>query len=161
MEDRTKKIFVDTGKKPNQVFKDSIGNKTILEDVSSRSYVRAYKGLLDRKTVEKKVEAKQPKTLFKDDLANKASENIVFKPKVETLTAERLKEMGSKVKKKAIIEGIDNKYPILEALRKAGVNTKTGIEKLNIYEQARILEGIPNRAAYFIENNTINFKNLK
>mgnify|MGYP003132171537 FL=1 len=160
MEDRTKKIFVDTGKKPNQVFKDSIGNKTILEDVSSRSYVRAYKGLLDRKTVEKKVEAKQPETLFKDDLANKASENIVFKPKVEILTAERLKEMGSKVKKKAIIEGIDNKYPILEALREAGVNTKTGIEKLNIYEQARVLEGIPNRAAYFIENKTINFKNL-
>jgi predicted RNA-binding protein Jag len=160
MEDRTKKIFVDTGKKPNQVFIDSISNKTILEDVSSRSYVRAYKGLLDRKTVEKKVEAKQPETLFKDDLANKASENIVFKPKVETLSVERLKEMGSKVKKKAIIEGIDNKYPILEALRKAGVNTKTGIEKLNIYEQARILEGIPNRAAYFIENNTINFKNL-
>ena len=160
MEDRTKKIFVDTGKKPNQVFKDSIGNKTILEDVSSRSYVRAYKGLLDRKTVEKKVEAKQPETLFKDDLANKASENIVFKPKVETLSVERLKEMGSKVKKKAIIEGIDNKYPILEALREAGVNTKTGIEKLNIYEQARVLEGIPNRAAYFIENKTINFKNL-
>ena len=31
------------------------------------------------------------------------------------------------------------------------------IEKLNIYEQARLLEGIPNRAAYFIENNTISF----
>ena len=160
MEDRTKKIFVDTGKKPNQVFKDSIVDKTILEDVSSRSYVRAYKGLLDRKTVEKKVEAKQPEILFKEDLANKASENIVFKPKVEPLTVEKLKEMGSKVKKKAIIEGIDNKYPILEALREAGVNTKTGIEKLNIYEQARVLEGIPNRAAYFIENNTISFKNL-
>ena len=160
MEDRTKKIFVDTGKKPNQVFKDSIVDKTILEDVSSRSYVRAYKGLLDRKTVEKKVEPKQPEILFKEDLANKASENIVFKPKVEPLTVEKLKEIGSKVKKKAIIEGIDNKYPILEALREAGVNTKTGIEKLNIYEQARVLEGIPNRAAYFIENNTISFKNL-
>jgi hypothetical protein len=160
MEDRTKKIFVDTGKKPNQVFKDSIVNKTILEDVSSRSYVRAYKGLLDRKAVEKKVEPKQPEILFKEDLANKASENIVFKPKVEPLTVEKLKEIGSKVKKKAIIEGIDNKYPILEALREAGVNTKTGIEKLNIYEQARVLEGIPNRAAYFIENNTISFKNL-
>ena len=160
MENRTKKIFIDTGKKPNQVFKDSLVDKTILEDVSSRSYVRAYKGLLDRKTVEKKVEAKQPEILFKEDLANKASENIVFKPKVEPLTVEKLKEMGSKVKKKAIIEGIDNKYPILEALREAGVNTKTGIEKLNIYEQARVLEGIPNRAAYFIENNTISFKNL-
>ncbi len=245
MEDRTKKIFVDTGKKPNQVFKDSIGNKTILEDVSSRSYVRAYNKLLDRKPkikiidretieqkiielknknkeiykvererskedqnilspfykkifkeerqknpditqievtriVEKKLSDRTNKKLeenllkikklekqldksiviFEDPLANKASENIVFKPKVEPLTVEKLKEMGSKVKKKAIIEGIDNKYPILEALREAGVNTKTGIEKLNIYEQARVLEGIPNRAAYFIENKTINFKNL-
>ena len=49
MEDRTKKIFVDTGKKPNQVFKDSLVDKTILEDVSSRTYVRAYDKLLDRK----------------------------------------------------------------------------------------------------------------
>ena len=39
MEKRTKEIFVDTGKKPNQVFTDSITNKRILEDVSSRSYV--------------------------------------------------------------------------------------------------------------------------
>jgi hypothetical protein len=245
MENRTKKIFVDTGKKPNQVFKDSIVDKTILEDVSSRSYVRAYNKLLDRKTkikiidketieqkiielknknkeiykverernkedqnilspfykkifkeerqknpditqievtriVERKLSDRTNKKLeenllkikklekqldksiviFEDPLANKASENIVFKPKVEPLTVEKLKEIGSKVKKKAIIEGIDNKYPILEALREAGVNTKTGIEKLNIYEQARVLEGIPNRAAYFIENNTISFKNL-
>ena len=62
--------------------------------------------------------------------------------------------MGSTVKKKAIIEAIDTKYPVLEALREAKVNTKTGIEKLNLYEQTRILEGMPNRAAYFIEFNT-------
>jgi hypothetical protein len=158
MEDRTKKIFVDTGKKPNQVFKDSLVDKTILEDVGSRSYVRAYDKLLDRKTVKQKPQPEKPEQLFKDDLANKAAENIVFKPKVEPLTTERLKEMGSKVKKKAIIEAIDTKYPILETLREAKVNTKTGIEKLNLYEQARILEGIPNRAAYFVEYNTLNFK---
>jgi hypothetical protein len=169
MEDRTKKIFVDTGKKPNQVFKDSLVDKTILEDVASRSYVRAYDKLLDRKSpalfkttafqkVKQKPQPEKPEQLFKDDLANKAAENIVFKPKVEPLTTERLKEMGSKVKKKAIIEAIDTKYPILETLREAKVNTKTGIEKLNLYEQARILEGMPNRAAYFIEYNTLNFK---
>jgi hypothetical protein len=158
MEDRTKKIFVDTGKKPNQVFKDSLVDKTILEDVGSRSYVRAYDKLLDRKTVKQKPQPEKPEQLFKDDLANKAAENIVFKPKVEPLTTERLKEMGSKVKKKAIIEAIDTKYPILETLREAKVNTKTGIEKLNLYEQARILEGMPNRAAYFVEYNTLNFK---
>jgi len=160
MENRTKKIFIDTGKKPNQVFKDSLVDKTILEDVSSRSYVRAYNKLLDRKTVEKKVKPEKPEQLFKDELANKAAENIAFKPKVEIPTVERLKEMGSTVKRKTIIEGIDTKYPVLEALREAKVNTKTGLEKLNLYEQTRILEGMPNRAAYFIEYNTLNGKTL-
>ena len=160
METRTKTIFVDTGKKPNQVFKDSILDKTILEDVSSRSYVRAYKNLLDRKTVEKKIQPEKPKKLFKDDLANQAAQNIAFKPKVEIPTMQRLKEMGSKVKKESIIQAIDTKYPILEALKEAKVNTKTGIEKLNLYEQARIMEGMPNRAAYFIEYNTLNGKTL-
>jgi hypothetical protein len=171
MESRTKKIFVDTGKKPNQIFKDSILDKTILEDVSSRSYVRAYEKLLDRKTpalfnttvlskAEQKVKPEKPKQLFEDPLANKAAENIVFGKKVEVPTLKELKEIGSKVKRKTIIEGIDNKYPILEAMREAKINTKTGIEKLNLYEQARIMEGMPNRAAYFIEYNTLNGKTL-
>ena len=243
MEKRTKEIFVDTGKKPNQVFTDSITNKRILEDVSSRSYVRDYNKLLDRKPkikivdketieqkitelknknkeiyktereknkedgntlspffkkifkeerqknpditnievkriVEKKLSNRTNKKLeenllkikklekqidkstviFEDALANKAAENIAFKSKVEPLTAERLKEMGSTAKRKFIVTAIDTKYPILEALKDAGVNTKTGIEKLNIYEQTRLLEGMPNRAASFIEFSTLNFK---
>jgi len=157
MEDRTKKVFIDTGKKPNQLFKDSIINKRILEDVSSRPFIRDYANLLERKTPEKKI--KEPDKIFKDELANKAAENIVLKPRVEPLTVERLKEMGSTVKRKTIVEGIDNKYPILEVMRNAKINTKTGIEKLNIYEQARIMEGMQNRAGYFIEYNTLNFKN--
>ena len=245
METRTKTIFVDTGKKPNQVFKDSILDKTILEDVSSRTYVRSYNKLLDRKpkikivdkeTIQQKIielknknkeiykterekNEKDGKTtsefyvnlrkklikenpeisqleiietvkrelsnrtnkkleenllkikkfekqidksvvIFEDPLANQAAENIAFKPKVEIPTVERLKEMGSTVKRKSIIQGIDNKYPILEAMREAKINTKTGIEKLNLYEQARIMEGMPNRAAYFIEYNTLNGKTL-
>jgi len=243
MEKRTKEIFVDTGKKPNQVFKDSITNKRILEDVSSRSYIRDYKNLLESKpkikivnketiqqkiielknknkeiyktereknkedgntlspffkkifkeerqknpditftevsrVVEKKLSDRTNKKLeenllkikklekqidkstviFEDALANKAAENIAFKSKVEPLTAERLKEMGSTAKRKFIVTAIDTKYPILEALKDAGVNTKTGIEKLNIYEQTRLLEGMPNRAASFIEFSTLNFK---
>ena len=66
--------------------------------------------------------------------------------------------MGSTAKRKFIVTAIDTKYPILEALKDAGVNTKTGIEKLNIYEQTRLLEGMPNRAASFIEFSTLNFK---
>nr|BAR37662.1 hypothetical protein [uncultured Mediterranean phage uvMED] len=245
METRTKQIFIDTGKKPNQVFKDSILDKTILEDVSSRTYVRSYNKLLDRKpkikivdketiqqkiielknknkeiyklereknkedgnstslffrkifkeerqknsditftevtrVVEKKLSDRTNKKLeenllkikklekqidksiviFEDPLANKAAENIVFGKKVEVPTLKELKEMGSTVKRKSIIQGIDNKYPILEAMREAKINTKTGIEKLNLYEQARIMEGMPNRAAYFIEYNTLNGKTL-
>ena len=245
MENRTKQIFIDTGKKPNQVFKDSILDKTILEDVSSRTYVRSYNKLLDRKpkikivdketiqqkiielknknkeiyklereknkedgnstslffrkifkeerqknpditftevtrVVEKKLSDRTNKKLeenllkikklekqidksiviFEDPLANKAAENIVFGKKVEVPTLKELKEMGSTVKRKSIIQGIDNKYPILEAMREAKINTKTGIEKLNLYEQARIMEGMPNRAAYFIEYNTLNGKTL-
>ena len=245
MSDRTKKIFIDTGKKPNQVFKDAIVDKTILEDVSSRSYVRAYNKLIgrnkeikiiDKETIQNKIEElknknkeiykeeqeknaqdrkttsafyqkifkeerkKDPdirpneienkirnelgirtnkklepiieqikklekqidksKIIFEDNLANQAAENIAFKPLVEIPTATRLKEMASKIKRKSIIEGIDNKYPILEAMREGKINTKTGIEKLNIYEQARIMEGMPNRAAHFIEYNTLNAKTL-
>jgi len=158
MEDRTKKVFIDTGKKPNQLFKDSIINKRILEDVSSRPFIRDYANLLERKTTEKKI--KEPDKIFKDELANKAAENIVLKPRVEPLTVERLKEMGSTVKRKTIVEGIDNKYPILEVMRNAKINTKTGIEKLNIYEQQRIMEGMQNRAGYFIEYGTLNAKTL-
>tara|TARA_R100001509_G_scaffold75209_1_gene42057 strand:- start:303 stop:3929 length:3627 start_codon:yes stop_codon:yes gene_type:complete len=158
MEDRTKKVFIDTGKKPNQLFKDSIINKRILEDVSSRTFIRDYVNLLERKTPTKKI--KESDKIFKDELANKAAENIVLKPKIEPLTIERLKEMGSTVKRKTIIEGIDNKYPILEVMRNAKINTKTGIEKLNIYEQARIMEGMQNRAGYFIEYGTLNAKTL-
>ena len=64
MENRTKKIFIDTGKKPNQVFKDSIIDKTILEDVASRNYIRAYEKLLDRKTVEKKNKTRKTRTII-------------------------------------------------------------------------------------------------
>ena len=158
MEDKTKKIFIDTGKKPNQVFKDAIINKRILEDISSRPFIRDYANLLQRKTPKKKI--KEPDKIFKDELANKAAENIVLKPRVEPLTIERLKEMGSTVKRKTIVEGIDNKYPILEVMRAAKINTKTGIEKLNVYEQARIMEGMQNRAGYFIEYGTLNAKTL-
>ena len=58
-------VFVDTGKKPNQVFKDAIINKRILEDVSSRPFIRDYANLFQRKTPEKKI--KEPEKIFKDE----------------------------------------------------------------------------------------------
>jgi hypothetical protein len=162
METRTKKIYTDTGKKPNQLFTDAIKDRTILEDVSSRSYIRAFKNLLTRKTVEKEAK-EQTNFQFKEPLDIAAAKNIAKTDKVSMLSKERLLEMGKtakEIKRQAIIKGIDNKYPVLEIMRDLGVNTKTGIEKLNLYEQVRILEGLPNRAGYFIENKTINNKTL-
>ena len=162
MEARTKKIYTDTGKKPNQLFLDAIKDRTILEDVSSRSYIRAFKNLLTRKTVEKDAK-EQTNFKFKDELDIAAAKNIATKNKIPILSKEMLLEMGKtakEVKRQTIIHGIDSKYPILETMRNLKVNTKTGIEKLNLYEQVRILEGIPNRAGYFIENKTINNKTL-
>ena len=163
MKDRTKQIYIDTGKKPNQVFTDAIKDRTILEDISSRDYIRAYKDLKTRKTVEKEAVEQDKRFVFDDPLATAASKNIAKKDKVPMLSKENLAEIkktAKEIKRQSIIKGIDNKYPILETMRDLGVNTKTGIEKLNLYEQARILEGMPNRAAYFIENKTINNKTL-
>ena len=163
MKDRTKQIYIDTGKKPNQVFTDAIKDRTILEDISSRDYIRAYKDLKTRKTVEKEAVEQDKRFVFDDPLATAASKNIAKKDKVPMLSKENLAEVkktAKEIKRQSIIRGIDNKYPILETMRDLGVNTKTGIEKLNLYEQARILEGMPNRAAYFIENKTINNKTL-
>ena len=243
MKDRTKKIYIDTGKKPNQVFIDATKDRTILEDVSSRSFIRAYQSLINRNTkkvqeearaeekiiqlknknreiykkareeneknkkkvqqevieknpndnmveinrktdailaertnkkiepilnkikeLEKIIENKETTNFnFTEPLEIAAAKNIVKKDKVPMLSKERLIEMGrtaKEIKRQTIIKGIDNKYPVLEIMRDLGVNTKTGIEKLNLYEQLRILEGLPNRAGYFIENKTINNKTL-
>jgi len=162
--DKAETTFIETGKTPTEVTMDGMKDRTIVEDLASTNIKtpRAYKDLKDKDVIDLKPEEYKVEKVekFDDPIANKAAENISFEPTKNPLTIEKIKETAKKAKRKFIIEMIDQKYPVLEALREAGVRTKTGIEKLNPYESLRILEGSSGRASYFIENKTLDFKTL-
>jgi hypothetical protein len=162
--DKAETTFVETGKSPTEITMDGMKDRTIVEDLASINIKtpRAYKSLKDKDIIDLKTEDYKIEKVekFDDPIANKAVENISFEPTKNPLTIEKIKETAKNAKRKFIIEIIDQKYPVLEALREAGVKTKTGIEKLNPYESLRILEGSSGRASYFIENKTLDFKTL-
>ena len=165
-EKKAKQIFVDYGKKPTDVALDSAKNRTVREDLLSDNVtVRAYE-IKDAKKIEIPKEEIQvtTKPRFKDPIASKAAENISFEAKQIPITKEQIKQSiknaAKTSKRKFIIKAIDQKYPVLEALREAKVKTKTGIEKLNTYELLRLQEGMQGRSAHFIEFGTLDFKTL-
>lgn len=168
---KTEKIFKDTGKRPTDVALDSSKNRTIREDLlSDNPTIRAYEIKGDKKIeipkqdIEVTVIKGKPKKIFDDPIANKAAENISFEGKEIPITTEQIKqtikESAKTTKRKFIIKAIDQKYPVLEALKDAGVNTKTGLGKLNEYEFLRIQEGMQGRSAHFVEFGTLDFKTL-
>jgi len=165
-EKKAKQIFVDYGKKPTDIALDSAKNRTVREDLLSDNLtVRAYE-IKDAKKIEIPKEEIQvtTKPRFKDPIASKAAENISFEAKQIPITKEQIKQSiknaAKTSKRKFIIKAIDQKYPVLEALREAKVKTKTGIEKLNTYELLRLQEGMQGRSAHFIEFGTLDFKTL-
>jgi hypothetical protein len=162
--EKAETTFIETGKTPTEVTMDGMKDRTIVEDLASTNIKtpRAYKDLKDKDVIDLKPEEYKVEKVekFDDPIANKAAENISFEPTKNPLTVEQIKETAKKAKRKFIIEIVDQKYPVLEALREAGVKTKTGIEKLNPYESLRILEGSSGRASYFIEHKTLDFKTL-
>ena len=165
-EKKAKQIFVDYGKKPTDIALDSAKNRTVREDLLSDNVtVRAYE-IKDAKKIEIPKEEIQvtTKPRFKDPIASKAAENISFEAKQIPITKEQIKQSiknaAKTSKRKFIIKAIDQKYPVLEALREAKVKTKTGIEKLNTYELLRLQEGMQGRSAHFIEFGTLDFKTL-
>jgi hypothetical protein len=162
--DKAETTFVETGKTPTDVTMDGMKDRTIVEDISSIDIKtpRAYKELKDKEVIDlKPIEVKVEKIeKFEDPIANKAAENISFESTKNPLTVEQIKNTLKNSKRKFIIEVIDQKYPVLEALREAGIKTKTGIEKLNPYESIRIQEGMSGRGNYFIEHKTLDFKTL-
>ena len=165
-EKKAKQIFVDYGKKPTDIALDSAKNRTVREDLLSDNVtIRAYE-IKDSKKIEIPKEEIQvtTKPRFKDPIASKAAENISFEAKQIPITKEQIKQSiknaAKTSKRKFIIKAIDQKYPVLEALREAKVKTKTGIEKLNTYELLRLQEGMQGRSAHFIEFGTLDFKTL-
>lgn len=163
--DKAETTFIETGKSPTEVTMDAMKDRTIIEDLSSKNIKtpRAYENLRDKEIIDLKPEEIKVEKVerFEDPIANKAAENISFEVKSVPLTLEQTKKAAKESKRQFVIKVIDEKYPVLEALREAGVNTKTGIEKLNLYESLRILEGMQGRSAHFIEYSTLDFATLK
>ena len=165
-EKKSKQIFIDYGKKPTDVALDLAKNRTVREDVLSNNVtVRAYE-IKDAKKIKIPKEEIQvtTKAKFDDPIANKAAENISFETTKLPITPQQIKETVKQAaktsKRKFVIKAIDQKYPVLEALREINVKTKTGIEKLNDYEFLRLQEGMKGRSAHFIEFGTLDFKTL-
>jgi len=165
-EKKSKQIFIDYGKKPTDVALDSAKNRTVREDLLSDNVtVRAYE-IKDSKKIEIPKEEIQvtTKPRFDDPIANKAAENISFEINKMPITKEQItqsvKDASKTSKRKFVIKAIDQKYPVLEALRELNIKTKTGIEKLNTYELLRLQEGMQGRSAHFIEFGTLDFKTL-
>ena len=165
-EQKSKQIFIDYGKKPTDVALDLAKNRTVREDILSDNVtVRAYE-IKDAKKIEiPKEDIKViEKPRFEDPIANKAAENISFETPKLSITPQQIKETVKQAaktsKRKFVIKAIDQKYPVLEALREINVKTKTGIEKLNDYEFLRLQEGMKGRSAHFIEFGTLDFKTL-
>jgi len=165
-EKKAKQIFVDYGKKPTDVALDLAKNRTVREDILSDNVtVRAYE-IKDAKKIEIPKQDIQiiEKPKFEDPIANKAAENISFQTAKLPITKEQItqtvKQAAKTSKRKFVIKAIDQKYPVLEALREINVKTKTGIEKLNDYEFLRLQEGMKGRSAHFIEFGTLDFKTL-
>ena len=163
---KSKQIFIDYGKKPTDVALDLSKNRTVREDVLSNNVtVRAYE-IKDAKKIEIPKEEIEvtTKPKFEDPIANKAAENISFEINKMPITKEQItqsvKDASKTTKRKFVIKAIDQKYPVLEALRELNIKTKTGIEKLNTYELLRLQEGMQGRSAHFIEFGTLDFKTL-
>jgi hypothetical protein len=165
--EKAKETFIETGKRPTEFAMDAKKNRIVLEDAYSENIKvsRAYKDLIEPKKEIKEVKAKEVETInFEDPLAEKAAKPISFEGIKEpfdwNVTKEQFAELRKKGKRDFVIKIIDRKYPVLETLRDAGVNTKTGIEKLNLYETLRIQEGMQGRSAHFIEYGTLDFNTL-
>jgi hypothetical protein len=165
---KSKKIFIDYGKKPTDVALDSSKSRTLREDLLSTNMkiIRDYekKDIIEVPAKDIIPPSKKTKPPFEDPIANKAAENISFEGRQIPITKEQIiqsvKQAAKTSKRKFIIKAIDKKYPVLEALQEAKINTKTGLEKLNEYELLRLQEGMQGRSAHFIEFGTLDFKTL-
>lgn len=159
---KTKKIFEDYGINPTQVAQDSSKSRILREDLLSTNMkkIRKYSKEETIEIPEKEIKVVKTQPRFKDPIANKAAENISFEQDAIPITYEQIKETAKTAKRKFVVSAIDQKYPVLEAMRDLGLKTKTGVEKLNTYEVLRLQEGMQGRSGHFIEFGTLDFNTL-
>jgi hypothetical protein len=146
-----------TGKKPSEIYEDSIVEPTIREDVGSKNIeiARAYEPLVDKIPEKPKVveNIKSEKSIDVD--VAKVQEKISFDP-VEVKT--NFKDL----KNNLVFDWLDKLHPISRAVAEAekiGVKAKEG--NLNPYELARLQPGMISRGEHFLKYGTLDFKTLE
>lgn len=146
-----------TGKKPSEIYEDSIIEPTLREDLGSKNIEvpRAYEPLVERKVEPPKVvETIKSEKSLDPDIA-KVQEKISTEPReVKTTTKEILDNFT--------FNWLDKLHPILRTVREAeklGVKAKEGT--LNPYELSRIQPGMISRGEHFLKYGALDFKTLE
>ena len=146
-----------TGKKPAEVYEDSIIDPTIREDIGSKNIeiARTYEPIVEKKVEPPKVvETIKSEKSIDVDVA-KVQEKISFDP-VEVKTS--FKDL----KNNLVFNWLDRLHPISRAVaeaEKVGVKAPEGT--LNPYELARLQPGMISRGEHFLKYGTLDFKTLE
>jgi len=147
----------NTGKKPAEIYEDSIVDPTIREDIGSKNIevARTYERISEVKVEPPKiVETIKSEKSIDPDIA-KVQEKISFDPvEIKTTTKEVLNNFT--------FNWLDKLHPILRTVREAeklGVKTQEGT--LNPYELARLQPGMISRGEHFLKYGVLDFKTLE
>lgn len=146
-----------TGKKPAEVYEDTIVDPTIREDIGSKNIeiARTYEPIVEKKVEPPKVvETIKSEKSIDVDVA-KVQEKISFDP-VEVKTS--FKDL----KNNLVFNWLDRLHPISRAVaeaEKVGVKAPEGT--LNPYELARLQPGMISRGEHFLKYGALDFKSLE
>lgn len=146
-----------TGKKPAEIYEDTIVDPTIREDIGSKNIeiARTYEPIVEKKLEPPKVvETIKSEKSIDVDVA-KVQEKISFDP-VEVKTS--FKDL----KNNLVFNWLDRLHPISRAVaeaEKVGVKVPEGT--LNPYELARLQPGMISRGEHFLKYGTLDFKTLE
>jgi hypothetical protein len=146
-----------TGKKPAEIYEDSIVDPTIREDTGSKNIeiARTYEPIVEKKVEPPKiVETIKSEKSIDVDVA-KVQEKISFDP-VEVKTS--FKDL----KNNLVFNWLDRLHPISRAVaeaEKVGVKVQEGT--LNPYELARLQPGMISRGEHFLKYGALDFKTLE
>ena len=147
----------NTGKKPAEIYEDSIIDPTIREDIGSKNIevARTYERISEVKVEPiKAVETIKSEKSIDPDVA-KVQEKISFDPiEVKTSTKDIINNFT--------FNWLDKLHPILRTVREAeklGVKTQEGT--LNPYELARLQPGMISRGEHFLKYGALDFKTLE
>jgi hypothetical protein len=146
-----------TGKKPSEIYEDSIVETSIREDLGSKNIEvpRAYEPFVEKKVEPPKVvETIKSEKSLDPDIAKVQEKISTGSKEIKTTTKEILDNFT--------FNWLDKLHPILRTVREAekiGVKVKEGV--LNPYELARLQPGMISRGEHFLKYGTLDFKNLE